>query len=56
MVEPCYIKGVEKQPFIDVLQNRCSLKFCKIPRETPMLESLFNNVVRLRDSITSAFL
>ena len=25
----CYIKGVQKQPFADILQNRCSSKFCK---------------------------
>ena len=24
MVEPYYIEGVKKQPFADVLQNRCS--------------------------------
>ena len=36
---PCYIKGVQKQPFADILQNRCSSKFCKNRRKTPLLES-----------------
>ena len=44
MVEAYYIKGVQKQPFPDVLQNRCSWKVFKIHRKTPMLESLFNKV------------
>ena len=44
MVESYYIKGFQKQPFADVLQNRCSGKFCKIHRKTHMLESLFNKV------------
>ena len=48
MVEPCYIKGVQKQPFADVLQNRCPWKFCKIHRKTPALESLFNKVAVLK--------
>ena len=47
MVEPCYIKGVQKQPFADVLRNRCPSKFCKIHRTTPVLESLFNKVAGL---------
>ena len=34
--------GRKKQPFTDVLHNRCSQKFCNIHRETPVLESLFN--------------
>ena len=42
MVEPYYIKGVQKQLFADVLHDRCSWKFCKIHKKTPMLESLFN--------------
>ena len=45
MVEPCYIKGIQKQPLADVLQNRCPSKFCKIHRKAPVLESLFNKVV-----------
>ena len=28
-----------KQPFADVLQNGCSLKFCSIHRKTSVLES-----------------
>ena len=47
MVEPYYIKGVQKQPFADILQNRCSWKFCKIHRKTPVLESLFNKVAHM---------
>ena len=37
----------EKQMFADVLQNRCSLKFLKFHRKTPVLESLFNKVAGL---------
>ena len=48
MVEPYYVNGVQKQPFADVLQNRCCRKFCKIHRETPMLESLFKKVAHLK--------
>ena len=33
---------MQKQMFADVLQNRCSLRFRKIHRKTPDLESLFN--------------
>ena len=33
---------LQKQPFADVLQNRRSLKFRNIHRETPALDSLFN--------------
>ena len=47
MVEPCYIKEIQRQPFPDVLQNRCSWKFCKIHWKTPMLESLFNKVAHV---------
>ena len=32
---------IQKQLFPDVLQNRCSQKFCKIQRKTPVSESLF---------------
>ena len=35
--------GRKKQPFTDVLHNRCSQKFCNIP----VLESLFNTVANL---------
>ena len=48
IVKPYYIKVVQKQPFADVLQNRCSGKFCKIHRKTPLLESLFNKVTDLK--------
>ena len=56
MVEPCYIKSAQKQSFADILQNRCPSNFCKTYRKTPVLESLFNQVVGLRDSIVSVFL
>ena len=41
-------KKIEKQSFPDVLQSRCSLKFNKIYRKTPVLQSLFDNVAGLR--------
>ena len=47
MVEPCFIKCAQKQPFADVLQNKCFSKFCKIHRKTPVLESLFNKAADL---------
>ena len=34
----------QKQQFTDVIQNRCSYKFLKIHRKTPVLEYLFNKV------------
>ena len=37
-----------KQPFADVLQNRCSQKFGNIHRKTTVLESLFNKVAGLQ--------
>ena len=45
---------MQKQSFTNVLKNRCSLKFRKIHRKTPVLESLFNKVTTLlkRDSST----
>ena len=36
------LKQSEKQPFADVLQNRCSYKFCNVYRKTLVLESLYN--------------
>ena len=39
---------MHKQSFTDVLKNRCSLKFRKIHRKTPVLESLFNEVAGLK--------
>ena len=33
-----------KQPFADILQNRCSKEFRNVHRKAPMLESLFNKV------------
>ena len=47
MVEAYYIKGVQEQSSNDVLRNRCSWRFCRIHRETPVLESLFNKVAGL---------
>ena len=32
---------IQKQPFVDVLQNKCSYKFCNIHRKTPVLEQLY---------------
>ena len=47
MVET-YLTGIQKQPFGDVLQNRYSSKFCKIPRKKPVMKSLFNKVAGLK--------
>ena len=44
----CSEKFLPKQPFTDVLQNRCSWKFHKILWWTPTLESLFNKVAGLQ--------
>ena len=56
MVKLYYIKGVWKQPFADVLQIKCSWKFCKIHGKTPVLESLFNKVAGLKRLHPSVFL
>ena len=40
---------IQKQPFADVLQNRCSWKFCNIKRKTLVLGSLIHKVVDLKD-------
>ena len=40
-----------RQPFADVLQNRCSWKFLNIHKKTPKLEPLITN-----DSNTAVFL
>ena len=47
------IKSVQKQPFADVLQNRCSRQFCKIHRKT---RSTFNKVAGLRKLHCKCFL
>ena len=40
---------LKKQPFADVLQNRCSLKInTNIHRKTHVLESLFNKTASLK--------
>ena len=44
----CSEKFLPKQPFTDVLQNRCSWKFHKILWWTLTLESLFNKVAGLQ--------
>ena len=48
MVECCYIQGIQKKPFTDILQSRCPWKFCKIHRRTPVLEPLFYKVAGLQ--------
>ena len=40
--------SIQKQPFADVLQNKCSWKFRKFHRKTPVLKSLFNKVAALK--------
>ena len=41
----CFLRDhTFKEPFAHVLQNRCSYKFHKFHRKTPVLESLFNKV------------
>ena len=39
---------LQKQPFADVVENRCSLKFHKIHKNSPVLESLFYKVSGLQ--------
>ena len=41
-----FIKSVQKQPYVDILQNIRSLIF--LNRKTPVLESLFNRVAGLQ--------
>ena len=41
---------LSKQPFVDVLWNRCSKKLRNIHRKTPALEFLFNKVAGLKVS------
>ena len=36
----------QKQPYADILQNRCCKKFCNIYRKASVLEFLFNKVCR----------
>ena len=43
-----YLPFRQKQPFADVLQNRCSYKFRNIHMKTPVLEPLFNKVAGLK--------
>ena len=44
-----YKKYQQKQPFTDALQDGCSEMFCNIHRKTPMLASLLNKVIGLKD-------
>ena len=48
MIKKHFIK-FKKQPFADVFQNRCSLKFGNAHRKTPVLELLFNIFAGLED-------
>ena len=49
MLEPCNIKGVQKQLFASILHDRCPLKFFQIYRKAPVLESLFNKFADLKE-------
>ena len=44
----CSCRKTFKQPLTNILQSRCSYKFCNIHRKTRVLESLFNNVAGLK--------
>ena len=48
MTEPCFIKGIQKQPFANALQDNVLENFAKCKRKTPVLESLFNNISCLK--------
>ena len=57
-----FLKSVEKQLYVDVLQNRCYSKFCNIHRKTSILESLliklqvsWRSTLLKRDFNTSVF-
>ena len=39
--------SVKKHPLVDVLQNRCSWKFCRVLQRTPTLETFLNKVAGL---------
>ena len=41
-------KEKKKQSVTDALQKRFSKKFCKFPKKTPVLESLFKKVAGLK--------
>ena len=41
-------KNNQKQPLLDVFQNRCLQQFLSIHRKTPALESLFNKLAGLK--------
>ena len=45
----------QKQPFVDVLQNRCSQKFCKFHSKTSVLEPEEPATLSKRDSNTGVF-
>ena len=44
------VDKVQKQPFTDVIRNRCSKKFRKFHMKATVLEPIFNNVAGLQDS------
>ena len=46
----CSLFIIQKQPFADILQNRCFYKFRKFHRKRPVLQSHFNQVARLKAS------
>ena len=43
-----FLTRIQKQPFANVLQIRCSQKFRNIHRKAPVLEFSFNKVADLR--------
>ena len=48
VTQKCELRvSFKKQSFTNVLQNRCSKKFCNIYRKVPGLESFFNKVTGL---------
>ena len=47
----CSCRKTFKQPFTDVLQKRCSKKFCNIHRKKPVLKPLFDKVSGLKACI-----
>ena len=48
LFQEIYLYHFQKQPYADVLQNRCYWKFRNIHRKTSVLASLFNKVAGLR--------
>ena len=48
-------KATKKQPFSDVLQDRCPEEIRKLHKETPVLESLFNKVSKNKETRAQVF-